>query len=83
MRTIKTIILSLTVLSIVVACGGNAETNEAKQAKLEKLKLEQASLSSKIKALEDEIKSSGSKIENHEKVSNIRHIGTIGCSKCI
>ena len=71
MRTIKTIILSLTVLSIVVACGGNAETNEAKQAKLEKLKLEQASLSSKIKALEDEIKSSGSKIENHEKIVNV------------
>ena len=50
---------------------GNTDSIEAKQAKLEKLKSEQAAITTQIKTLEDEIKSSGAKIETHEKIVNV------------
>jgi RND family efflux transporter MFP subunit len=71
MKTIKTIILSVAALGIIASCGGSANSVEAKLAKLEKLKSEQAAINSEIKTLEDEIKSSGAKIETSEKMVNV------------
>ncbi len=71
MKNIKTIIVSIAALSIMAACGGKPESAEAKMAKLEKLKTEQASLTTQIKTLEDEIKQGGTKIESKEKVVNV------------
>lgn len=68
-RKLITAILSIITI-IVTSCGGD-KTVEAKIASLEKLKTEQAALTTKIKALEDEIKSSGAKIESREKIVNV------------
>lgn len=67
----KIIIAILSIITIILTSCGNGKTVEAKMASLEKLKTEQAALSTKIKALEDEIKSSGAKIESREKIVNV------------
>jgi RND family efflux transporter MFP subunit len=66
----KIIIAILSIITIILTSCGD-KTVEAKMASLEKLKSEQAALSTKIKALEDEIKSSGAKIESREKIVNV------------
>lgn len=67
----KIIIAVLSIITIIfTSCGGD-KTVEAKMASLEKLKTEQAALTTKIKALEDEIKLSGAKIESREKIVNV------------
>jgi len=67
----KLIIAILSIITIIVTSCGGDKTVEAKIASLEKLKTEQAALTTKIKALEDEIKSSGAKIESREKIVNV------------
>jgi len=64
----KIIIAVLSIITIILTSCGGDKTVEAKMASLEKLKTEQAALTTKIKALEDEIKASGAKIESREKV---------------
>lgn len=54
MKNIKTILLSLGVLALLSACGGG-DSLEAKKAELEKLKTQQAELTSKIATLQEEI----------------------------
>ncbi|MES2380026.1 MAG: efflux RND transporter periplasmic adaptor subunit [Bacteroidota bacterium] len=71
MKNVKVIIAILTIITIALTSCGGADTIEAKQAKLEKLKAEQATLATNIKTLEDEIKSSGAKIEKREKIVNV------------
>ncbi|MCF8428859.1 MAG: efflux RND transporter periplasmic adaptor subunit [Bacteroidia bacterium] len=75
----KIIIAILSIITIILTSCGD-KTVEAKMASLEKLKSEQAALTTKIKALEDEIKSSGAKIESREKIINVA-ISTIETSK--
>ncbi len=66
----KIIIAILSIITIIsTSCGD--KTVEAKKASLEKLKSEQAALTTKIKALEDEIKSSGAKLDSREKIVNV------------
>lgn len=67
----KLITAILSIITIIVTSCGGDKTVEAKIASLEKLKTEQAALTTKIKALEDEIKSSGAKIESREKIVNV------------
>jgi len=67
----KLIIAILSIITIIVTSCGGDKTVEAKIASLEKLKTEQAALTTKIKALEYEIKSSGAKIESREKIVNV------------
>jgi RND family efflux transporter MFP subunit len=67
----KLIIAILSAITIILTSCGGDKTVEAKMASLEKLKTEQAALSTQIKALEDEIKASGAKIESREKVVNV------------
>ncbi len=70
MKNGKVIIAILSVISIIMtSCGGN--TIEKKQAKLEKLKAEQAELAIKIKNLEDEVKAGGVTTEKREKIVNV------------
>jgi RND family efflux transporter MFP subunit len=71
MKNGKIIIAILSIITIILTSCGNDKTVEAKLASLEKLKSEQAALSTKIKALEDEIKSSGAKLESREKIVNV------------
>ncbi|MFZ4798450.1 MAG: efflux RND transporter periplasmic adaptor subunit [Bacteroidia bacterium] len=66
----KIIIAVLSIITIILTSCGD-KTVEAKMASLEKLKTEQATLTTKIKALEDEIKASGAKIESREKIVNV------------
>jgi membrane fusion protein (multidrug efflux system) len=78
----KIIIAVLSIITIIfTSCGGD-KTVEAKMASLEKLKTEQAALTTKIKALEDEIKSSGAKIESREKIVNVA-VSNVETSKYI
>jgi membrane fusion protein (multidrug efflux system) len=70
MKNGKIIIAILSIITIVLTSCGD-KTVEAKMASLEKLKSEQAALSTQIKALEDEIKSSGAKLESREKIVNV------------
>ena len=71
MKNGKIIIAILSIITIILTSCGNDKTVEAKLASLEKLKSEQAALSTKIKTLEDEIKSSGAKLESREKIVNV------------
>ena len=66
----KIIIAILSIITIILTSCGD-KTVEAKKASLEKLKSEQAALTTKIKALEDEIKSSGAKLDSREKIVNV------------
>lgn len=66
----KIIIAILSIITIIFTSCGD-KTVEAKKASLEKLKSEQAALTTKIKALEDEIKSSGAKLDSREKIVNV------------
>ncbi len=70
MKNGKIIIAILSIITIVLTSCGD-KTVEAKKASLEKLKSEQAALTTKIKALEDEIKSSGAKLDSREKIVNV------------
>ncbi len=70
MKNGKIIIAILSIITIVLTSCGD-KTVEAKKASLEKLKTEQAALTTKIKALEDEIKSSGAKLDSREKIINV------------
>lgn len=70
MKNGKIIIAILSIITIVLTSCGD-ETIEAKKASLEKLKSEQAALSTQIKTLEDEIKSSGAMLESREKIVNV------------
>ena len=66
----KIIIAILSIITIILTSCGD-KTVEAKKASLEKLKSEQAALTTKIKALEDEIKSSGATLDSREKIVNV------------
>lgn len=66
----KIIIAILSIITIILTSCGD-KTVEAKKASLEKLKSEQAALKTKIKALEDEIKSSGATLDSREKIVNV------------
>jgi RND family efflux transporter MFP subunit len=66
----KIIIAILSIITIILTSCGD-KTVEAKKASLEKLKSEQAALTTKIKALEDEIKSSGATLDSREKTVNV------------
>jgi membrane fusion protein, multidrug efflux system len=70
MKNGKIIIAILSIITIVLTSCGD-KTIEAKKASLEKLKSEQAALSTQIKTLEDEIKSSGAMLESREKIVNV------------
>ncbi len=71
MKNVKLIIAILTIITIALTSCGGKDTIEAKQAKLEKLRAEQATLATNIKTLEDEIKAGGAKIEKREKIVNV------------
>lgn len=71
MKNKKIIIAILSLITIVFVSCGDKNSVEAKKAQLEKLKTEQATLITTIKTLEDEIKASGEKLENKEKVVNV------------
>jgi RND family efflux transporter MFP subunit len=71
MRNEKLIIAILSVISIIFTSCGGAGTAEQKQAKLEKLKTKYSELAIEIKNLEEEIASSGVKIEKREKIVNV------------
>ncbi|MES2691145.1 MAG: biotin/lipoyl-binding protein, partial [Bacteroidota bacterium] len=58
MKNIKYILISLSALVLLAACGGG-DSIEAKKAELEKLKAQQGELASKIATLEEEITKSG------------------------
>lgn len=58
MKNIKYILISLSAIALLAACGGG-DSIEAKKAELEKLKAQQGELASKIATLEEEITKSG------------------------
>lgn len=58
-NTMKTFGAAALAALLLTACGGGADTLEAKKAKLEQLKAEQSDLATAIKTLEDEISSAG------------------------
>lgn len=66
----KIIIAILSIITIILSSCGD-KTVEAKKASLEELKSEQAALTTKIKELEEEIKSSGAKLDSREKIVNV------------
>lgn len=71
MRNEKLIIAILSIVSIIFTSCGGGNAVEVKQAKLEKLKTKYSELAIEIKNLEEEIASSGVKIEKREKVVNV------------
>jgi membrane fusion protein (multidrug efflux system) len=71
MKNGKVIIAIISIISIFLTSCGGGNAIEKKQAKLEKLKTEQADLAIKVKTLEDEIKASGATIEKREKIVNV------------
>lgn len=71
MKTIKLLAISASIASILVSCGGNGDTAEAKKAKLEKLKAQQNEIAAEIKTLEADIKAGGISLTDKEKVVNV------------
>ncbi|MFA9213361.1 MAG: efflux RND transporter periplasmic adaptor subunit [Candidatus Methylacidiphilales bacterium] len=66
------VIAILSIISIILTSCGGGNSMEKKQAELEKLKAEQAELTTSIKTLEDEIKAGGGvTVEKREKVVNV------------
>jgi RND family efflux transporter MFP subunit len=70
MRTLINLVIGLSILSALTACGGDKGI-DAQKAKLEKLKASQAEIADQIKSLEQEIASSGDTIKTNKKMKDV------------
>lgn len=76
MKTLIHLLTGLAILTAIASCGGKNDI-EAKKAKLESLKTEQASIAEQIKTLEDEIASMGDTAKTEDSKAKFVAITTI------
>jgi membrane fusion protein (multidrug efflux system) len=76
MKTISKIMLSLITIAIIASCG-DKNSPEAKKAQLEKLKAQQAELTSQITTLQDEIAASGDSTNKEDEKGRLVAVTTI------